>query len=368
MSNTPADTPPPNRLRQIASVFIALVIGGFLVFGAYLYWVYHREHPTTDDGSIGANYVWVSPRIDGQVIEVAVVDNQVVKRGDPLVRLDPTAYAAKLTEATSAAKLVRQDILVQQATVDAAAAKVREQQALTDDAKQQAERIAELVKRGDEPALKGIELEDEFKAAQATLEDMKAELVVAQRQLGPPDIQQARIDKAEAAVVAAQAELDWTELTAPADGWVARVMLRDGDVVQSADDLFVLVEAGEWWVQANFKETDIAGIEPGMNARVRIDSYPHRTFTATVESIGPASAASFSLLPAQNTTGNWVKVTQRIPVRVRLADLDRAAPYRIGMSATVTVDLESGKSASSSADSAGTTGAAGDSGSSASSD
>lgn len=356
MSANPGEAAHPNRLRQVGTIVIALVVGGVLAFVAYLYWVYHREHPTTDDGSVGANYVWISPRIDGQLVEVAVTDNQAVSRGDVLVRLDPTPFAAKLAETASAAELVKQDIVVQKASVQAASAKVKEQEALLDDAKQQAERIAALVKRGDEPQLKGIELEDKLKAAEATLADLKAELIVAQQQLGPAEIQAARIAKAEAAVALAQSELDWTEIQAPADGWVARVTARVGDVVRRADDLFVLVEAAEWWVQANYKETDVAGIEPGMDARVQIDSYRGRTFAGKVESIGPASAASFSLLPAQNTTGNWVKVTQRIPVRVRLVELDPAAPYRIGTSATVTVDLESGSSAASGRATAGQNG------------
>ncbi|MGB5833025.1 MAG: HlyD family efflux transporter periplasmic adaptor subunit, partial [Thiohalocapsa sp.] len=216
-------------------------------------------------------------------------------------------------------------------------AEVREQLANVDEAKAQFERVSKLVQRGDEPKLRGIEVQDQYKVAQATLDDLDAELDLTRKTLGPIQVQQARISEAQAGVVLARLHLDWTLVKAPMDGWVARVTLRPGDVVQTADELFVLVEDGDWWVQANFKETQLASISPGMTADVNIDTYGSRRFKGEVESIGPASAASFSLLPAQNTTGNWVKVTQRIPVRIRLETMDPKTPYRFGMSADVTV-------------------------------
>jgi membrane fusion protein, multidrug efflux system len=287
-----------------------------------------------------AHYVWVSPQVDGRVAEVFVTENQRVQAGDNLLRLDARPFAAALEKAASAERLVRQDIEVQATEVQAAEAKVREQQANVDQAKAQFERVSQLVKRGDEPKLRGIEVEDAYKAAQATLDDLSAELELARKTLGPSQVQQARIDEAAAAVQLATLDLDWTLVKAPADGWVTRVTLRPGDVVQTADQLFVLVEAGDWWVEANFKETKLASILPGMPAEVTIDLYGNRGFQGTVESIGPASAASFSLLPAQNTTGNWVKVTQRIPVRIRLQPMDPATPYRLGVSASASVTTE----------------------------
>jgi len=326
--------------KQGLAVVLALVLGGLLAFGAYLYWNFERAHPSTDDASLMANYLWISPRVSGQVTEVHVVDHQHVKAGDVLVRLDARPFTAALERAVSKERLVKQQIQVQKADVASAEAKVSEARSDLDDAKAQRDRVEKLVARGDEPQLKGIESEDRYQAAKSALADAEAQLQVARQSLGPPAVQQARIDQAAAAVSLAQLSLDWTVIEAPAAGWVVRVTLRPGDVVQSADQLFVLVEDGEWWAQANYKETKLDAVAPGMQAEVRIDSWPGRTFTGRVESIGPASAASFSLLPAQNTTGNWVKVTQRIPVRIRLEPMDPKTPYRLGASASVTVNTD----------------------------
>ena len=340
----PDASPKKGMAKQILAVLLALVVGGLLAFGAYLYWQYEDAHPSADDAYVMANYVWISPRVDGQVTEVFVTENQRVQAGDELFRLDARPFAAALEKASSGELLVKQDIQVQMAAVHAAEAKVREQQANVDQAKAQFERVSKLVKRGDEAKLRGIEVEDAYKAAQATLDDLLAELDLARKTLGPSQVQQARIDEAAAAVQLATLDVDWTLVKAPADGWVTRVTLRPGDVVQTADQLFVLVEAGTWWVQANFRETQLASLLPEMSAEVTIDLYGNRRFQGTVESIGPASAASFSLLPAQNTTGNWVKVTQRIPVRIALQPMDPTAPYRLGASASVTVLTQSASS------------------------
>jgi membrane fusion protein (multidrug efflux system) len=253
------------------------------------------------------------------------------------VRLDARPFTAALDRAVSNQQLVQQQIEVQKADVAATEAKVREAQAHLDAAGAERDRIAKLAQRGDAPTLDEIQAEDRYQAARATLAEAQAELAVARQTLGPPAVQQARVEQAAAAVTLARLELDWTVIKAPAAGWVTRVALRPGDVVQSADPLFVLVEAGDWWVQANYRETRLGGVRPGMPAEVRIDSYPGRTFSGQVESIGPASAAAFSLLPPQNTTGNWVKVTQRIPVRIRLQPMEPDMPYRLGASAGVTV-------------------------------
>ena len=326
--------------KQLLALVLALAVGGCLAFGAYLYWQYESEHPSADDAYVMAHYLWLSPRVDGQVTEVFISENQRVEAGDQLFRLDARPFAAVLGKASSAERLVRQDIEVQKAKVQAAEAKVREQRANVDQAKAEFERVTQLVDRGDEPKLRGIEVEDQYKAAQATLDDLLAELDLARETLGPMPVQQARIDEAAEAVELATLDLDWTVVRAPAAGWVTRVTLRPGDVVKTGAQLFVLVEDGDWWVQANFDEDQVASIRPGMPADVRIDAYAKRAFQGTVESIGRASAASFSLLPAQNTTGNWVKVTQRIPVRIRLQPMDPKTPYRLGASASVSVSTD----------------------------
>ncbi len=337
-SATSPQSPRPHSLgKEVLSLVLAVAVGGLLSFGAFRYWRYAGTHPSTDDAYLQAHYVWISPQVSGQVVALFVHDNQPVKAGDRLFQIDPRPFDAALVQAKSELELVTQQIEVDKAAVEAASAKVDEQRANLDNAKANFERVSKLVKRGDESKLHGIGVEDAYRAAEATLKDYQAELELAREQLGPPPIQQARIDKARAAVDLAQLNRDWTLVTAPADGWVSRLALRVGDVVQPGDNLFPFVESAIWWVEANFKETQIAAIEPGMPVSVSIDAYTDRTFDGVVESLDRASAASFSLLPAQNTTGNWVKVTQRMPVRISMAPMDQTAPYRMGASVTATV-------------------------------
>jgi membrane fusion protein (multidrug efflux system) len=130
-----------------------------------------------------------------------------------------------------------------------------------------------------------------------------------------------------------------THVTAPAGGWVTNISVRPGNVVQAGTPAFAVVEDGNWWVDANFKETDLGRIKPGQPATIRLDMYPGTTFEGIVESISAGSGASFSVLPPENATGNWVKVTQRFPVRVKITSQpDPDKPLRMGASATVKVD------------------------------
>jgi len=160
------------------------------------------------------------------------------------------------------------------------------------------------------------------------------------------------------AVLAAQARLDQavldlknTEIRAPSAGVVAQAdRLQIGQYVTAATPVLSLVETGDSWIEANFKETDLTNMTPGEPATVTLDAYPGRRFTGTVESIGAGTGAEFSVLPAQNATGNWIKVVQRVPVRIRLTDADGGVPLRIGLSASVTVDTKSGRSTAAAAD------------------
>ena len=328
----------PSRLREALIVIVALVIAGALLFGIYLYWNFERGHPGTENAYIQANYVWISPQIDGEIAEIFVTDNQHVQAGDKLFALDSRFYEAQLEAARANLVLVQQDIEAGAAKVEAARAEVAEQQAALLTAQQVAERTKPLVDQDVVTVLQGIEADNALLEAQAKLKTAEAELVVAEKEFGTEASIQAQLRQAEAQVRQAELNAEWTVVVAPANGYVANLSLRVGDVVQAADDLFPFVESDTWWVAANFKETDVEQIRPGQSVTVKIDMYGDRAFKGTVTSIGPSSAASFSLLPPQNTTGNWVKVTQRIPVRIGLDAIDPDHPYRLGASARVVID------------------------------
>lgn len=327
--------------RELAVIVAALAVGALLLFGAYRFWQYEALYPSTENAYVQANFVWISPQVAGRVVEIAVRDDQEVRSGQLLFSIDQRSYAAELQRAQSDYELTVQGLKVDEATVVAARARIDEQQAQLHAAKARSQDYEKLAARGDVPKLQGIAAKDDYLAAQATLADAKAELQVVEEKLGPPEIRKARVAKVEAAVELARLNLAWTEVKAPADGIVSRFRLRVGDVVEPGKNLFPFIESGEWWVQANFKESHVHRIRKGMAATVTLDMYEDVSFRAEVESISSASAASFSLLPPQNTSGNWVKVTQRLPVRVRILKEDPKYPLRMGMSATVKVETES---------------------------
>lgn len=342
-TDTDAASETSSKSRQILIIGISIGVGALLLLAAYFYWEYDFGHPTTDDAYLQANVIWITPQVSGQVVEIHVEDNQIVKTGDALFDIDDRAYSAELGRANSELALVKQSIEVDRAGVEAAEALVEEQKAALNLATERYERTQQLVARGNASKIKGIQERDEMLEARAVLADSEARLDVAREQLGTPEEQQARIEKAEAAVTLAQLNLGWTRVTAPSDGHVTRFTLRAGQYVSPDQAVFPLVESNEWWVQANFKETKLANMRVGQKAEVKIDTYGNKVFTGTVESISAASAASFSLLPPQNTTGNWVKVTQRIPVRIRMEQALAGSPFRIGASCVVTVNTESDK-------------------------
>jgi len=333
----------PSRKRELWVLAAALLFGAALLAVVYAVWRYEGEHPSTDDALVQANFVWISPQVIGQVQSRYVVENQLVKAGAPLFQIDPQPFDERLAQHEADLVLVLHDVDADQSTIQAAQDLVTRNEAALGIARQRNARFQPLVQQGVSSALKGIELSQQQAEAEAGLASARANLDVEMKKLGVTPVQEARLRRARAAVELARLERIWTLVTAPADGYVTRFDLRVGDVVQPGDQLFPFIERDEWWVEANFKETQLAGVEVGMPAVVEIDTYGGHRFRGVVESVSAGSAAAFSLLPPQNTTGNWVKVTQRIPVRVRLLEQDPSRPYRLGQSASVSIDLEAAR-------------------------
>ncbi len=181
---------------------------------------------------------------------------------------------------------------------------------------------------------------------QAALKLAEGRLAVAQQQAqGTPGAQAAaakgNVEQAQAAVEEARTELDHATIKAPVDGTVGKVRIRPGDIAKAGLPLFPLVDTSTWWVDANFKETDLARIKPGQTATVSLDLYPSKELTGKVEAISRASSSAFSLMPSENATGSWVKVVQRFPVRIALTLQPDDPPIGVGASASVTVDTTS---------------------------
>lgn len=315
-------------------VLLAATIGGVL-----LYWRHAELYPSTDNAYTGANIVRVAPQVAGPVAQVYVRDDDKVASGDPLFDIDATLFDAALRNARAQFDAAASAAGTAADGLKGAATKLEEKRVALEDAIGKYRDAKAAQTEGDAAsaaltdALKGWhDAVDEFAAAQAdfdTEQDKKLTVTT-------PTVQ---LRAASAALDKATHERTRTHVTAPAGGWVSKMSLRPGSILQAGSPALAVVEDSSWWVDANFKETDLGRVKPGQTAAISLDMYPGMTLEGVVESISPGSGASFSVLPPENATGNWVKVTQRFPVRIRItskADPDR--PLRLGATATVKID------------------------------
>jgi membrane fusion protein (multidrug efflux system) len=314
---------------------LMLIVPALLLLGGGYYWLTSGGSVSTDDAQIKQDIVSVSPQVNGQVVQVLVRNGMHVHRGDVLFRIDPQPYQVALEQAQAqlaAAHLQTTQLKTQAAGTGAditgseANLKIKEN-AL---ARQQA-----LLKQGFTTRADYEDALNEVKTAEQQLADAKARAANAQAAIAPGE--QPSIAQAQAAVDKARLDLERTSIRAPMDG-----------VIENADDLQVgkmavlgvgalsLVHSSTAWVEANFKEKDVGRMVPGQRAEITVDAYPGIKFPAHVQSIGAGTGSEFSLLPAQNANGNWVKVTQRVPVRIAFNSTP-SKPMIAGLSVNATV-------------------------------
>lgn len=320
--------------KIIASLIVVIGLG----IGIYLYWQHSKYYPSTDDAYVGAHTIQVAPRVSGRVVAVDVQDHQRVNKGHVLYRIDPTTFQLKVNSAKAELKLARQHVAALKAAVSASRADVNQAKVQLANANSKARRQQALAKKGytNDQALE--DAVDKFRAARASLGVAKANLQQALAQLGSANKTNGQIEAAQAALGVAKSNLADTTVKAACNGNLSQMNLRPGDSVDTGQPNFVLVCNRRWWINANYKETNLSRIRPGEPATVTVDMYPHHVFHGKVASINPASGAAFSLLPPENATGNWVKVTQRVPVRIVILDTNPQYPLRVGTSAEVTIN------------------------------
>ncbi len=332
------------RMFPRASRRVLMILGPVVVVvGALYFWLSGGRYESTDDAYVESARVAISASVSGRVDEVAVRENQAVRKGDLLFRLDDAPYRIAVEEAQArlaAARLrieslkagYRQRLSELAAARDTLAYRRREY-----------ERQEKLL-----PA--GISSQVQVDRALHAVQDAQAGVASAEQRIGEaaaglggnPDIAPDRhpaVEQAQAALDRARLELSYTVVRAPADGVVTRVdRLQPGTHIAAAAPLFALVSATDVWVQANFKEDQLEHMRAGEPATVEVDAYPGHTLRAKVASLSPGTGSQFSALPAENATGNWVKVVQRVPVRIALERLDPRLPLHAGLSVDVTVD------------------------------
>jgi len=328
--------------KRIILLVLAIGIG---IAGIWKYQRYAARHPSTQDAYVGANVVRVAPRITGRVASLDIVDQQQVHANDLLFSVDPAPFRFAVQRAQAELALATREVEQAQAAVASAKAEVHHRKVLLGNAEDKLHRAQRLVEQKFVSDESVTDAEAEVNAAHANLQVARARLEEMRRQLGKPGADNDRIKQAQAALDQAQWELDNTQVRAACSGQVGELSLQPGSVVSADQDAFVLVCKDRYWVEANYKETQLENIRSGQPADVQIDMYPNHQFHGVVESIDAAAGSAFSLLPPQNATGNWVKVTQRVPVRIRLDAPDKAFPLRVGTSTTVTIDTTQAGSA-----------------------
>lgn len=317
----------------VAAVF-ATTAGGYA-------WYRESQHVRdTDNAYVNADIAQISALVAGPVSRVLVRDNQEVRKGDVLFEIDPRPFQVALAKARAKLAQAEQGARQDGADVGAAQADVERARVSVDNANVQLKRAEELVAQKflsqqalDDARAKARTEQASLAAAQAKLE--RARQAASGGVAASPDVLQARAEIAQA-----ELDVEHTRIVAPADGRITNFSLVAGSSVTANAPVAALIVDGSWWVDANFKETQLAGIQPGQSADIAVDMVPGRVFHGQVDSVSGGTGAAFSLLPPQNATGNWVKVTQRVPVKVRIADADAAHPLRVGATATVTIHVD----------------------------
>ncbi|ALR94882.1 HlyD family secretion protein [Vibrio alginolyticus] len=328
-----------SRSKLVKTLFFTLCVIAFSAM--YWSWQYSDSHPSTEDAYVRAKILSVAPQVKGQVVSVDVKDFQSVNKGDLLLKIDSRPYLLAVKQAKAAYQLAVQQHDVADKQVTEAVAGLDAARSNLTEAQVEYKRTDSLVKRKLASDQDLDTAKNKLANAQASLEQARATVEKAIANRGEEGAEAAVVQQAGAQLAQAELNLSYTDITSPVDGIAGEINTHVGSVVSVGQTLFPVILKDSYWVRANFKETDLTHIKPGMHADVVIDMYPDVVWKATVEQLSPASGTSFSLMPPENATGNWVKIKQRFPVRLALEVPADAPQLRVGASSEVTIDLQS---------------------------
>ncbi len=336
----------------IAAAVILLLIGG----GVY-YWLSTRGKASTDDAYTDGDIVTIAPQVSGQVVSLDVTDNQFVHKGDPLFRIDVRQYAYSQEQAqgqldTTKAQAESQKLGVEiarknfpaalelaKANLDAAKANLQLQQA-NNDRQKSLPKLATTQQEVDTTAANLAQAKAQVEQAQARLiqaEPVKQNIGQSEEQVSQT---QGQIEQAQGRLDQAKLNVEWAVVRAPQDGWVTRRNVNAGNYVSSGQQVMSLVTTAVW-VTANYKETELDGMHPGQKVTITVDAYPDLTLNGHVDSIQRGSGSKFSAFPAENATGNFIKIVQRVPVKILIdSGLKPEEPLPLGISVVPTVMLK----------------------------
>jgi len=330
------------RLRNLT----LLILGPAVIAGISLF-VYMQggRFVSTDNAYIKSDITSVSSEITGRVIEVIPNDNDRIEKGQLLFRLDDAPYRIALAKAKA-------NLANLKGTLESEKADYRSDQLAIENAKtdvdyrfKEMERIRKLVSTRSVPEAQFDQAEYAWRTATNAFDNRTQELQTSRAKLIDPALPvelHPRYLQALAELEKVELDISHLEIRAPIAGVAVNVSVHDGEYVIAGSELVSLVDDRNLWLEANFKETDLTYVRPGQRVEVTIDAFPGQTFAAIVQGITPATGSEFSLLPAQNSSGNWIKVVQRIQVNITLDEIDHTLPISAGMSANV--DIDTGRS------------------------
>lgn len=328
----------PAKLYAALGIFGVLVVGGYLSFHLLT-----ANRANTDDAQLEADVVPLGARVGGAVLHVLVTDNQAVKKGDSLIELDPLDYQTRVSQAEAeleAALSLAETSDAPKETPGANAAAVaaaRANQSRTEAELRKAEADLQRAKKlRKERAISPVEFENTqntYDKARAAQMQAEAQIKVAEEQHG---VAAAKVKAAQAALIQARTQLSYTKIIAPRDGTLSKIAVQEGQLVQAGQMVAQVVD-NRAFIVANFKETQVGRMKPGQIAEIEVDAFPGQRLEGKVESVSAATGARFSMLPPDNASGNFVKVVQRVPVKIVIENPPQDLALKAGLSADVTV-------------------------------
>jgi membrane fusion protein (multidrug efflux system) len=321
-----------------------------LILGLIYYFLVFRFYQSTDNAYVQADVTWVIPKTSGEVIDLIVSDNKIVKQGEVLAVLDHRDYQARYDQARSVVSLKQAALGVQQqneksanATIEEANSGVIAAQAELSRLKKDFMRYQDLLQDGVITRQNFDNIQSQYLSAQAQLTKAQATVNSAKAQLGSLQASKAQlladIQNADATLNLYQIDLAASKIVSPVSGKVGSLAIQKGSRVSPQTRLMAIIPENSIYVQANFKETQIEKMHIGQMVKLKVDAYPSLTYMGKIESFSPASGATFSLMPPDNATGNFNKVVQRIPVRISIDSTPHIELIKPGMSVSATVDL-----------------------------
>jgi membrane fusion protein, multidrug efflux system len=341
------EAPKRRRLRKAdggrnwTRTIVMLIVPALLVIGGAYMWLTSGGSVSTDDAQVKQDIVSVSPQVNGQVVEVFVRNGARVKSGDLLFRIDPQPYRVALEQAEAQLASARLQTQVLKTTASGTGGDITGAEANLAIKRNALGRQQALLNKGFTTRADYEDALNEVRSAETQLADARARAANASAAVAPGE--QPQVAQARAAVDKARLDLSRTDVRAPMDGVIENAdKLQVGQMAVLGLGMVSLVHSTTAWVEANFKEKDVGRMVPGERAEVEVDAYGGQKFAAHVQSIGAGTGSEFSLLPAQNANGNWVKVTQRVPVRIAF-DGTPSKPMIAGLSVTATVYFDQAK-------------------------